>query len=189
MLKFKSRNKIDLNPYMFYQQKLGTVFNLTRLLVVFALMSSFSIPGFAQEVNQVDLESAKSFLQRERETIFIEALHLSVTEAAVFHHIYVDFNREKRALDDLLIKQFVTYSENYHQLNQAIMHDFIKLSKKHQQKELGLRKKYYKKLGKAISITLASQFYEVDDFISTTLRSNVLMGLPFTGSVVKQEEK
>lgn len=174
---------------MYYRQKLLTVFKFTRLLALFVLMSSFSIPGFTQEVIQVDLESAKSFLQRERETIFIEALHLSVSEAAVFHPIYVDFNREKRALDDLLLKQFVTYSENYNQLDQAIMHDFIKISKKHQRKELGVRKKYYKKLGKTISIKLASQFYEVDDFISTTLRSNVLMGLPFTGSIVKHEER
>jgi hypothetical protein len=174
---------------MHYRQNILTDFKFTRLLILFVLMSFFSIPGFTQEVNRVDLESAKSFLQSERETIFIEALHLSVSEAAVFHPIYVDFNREKRALDDLLIKQFVTYSENYDQLDQAIMHDFIKLSKKHQQKELGVRKKYYKRLGKAISITLASQFYEVDDFISTTLRSNVLMGLPFTSSIVKQDEK
>jgi hypothetical protein len=69
------------------------------------------------------------------------------------------------------------------------MHDFIKNSMKHQRKELGVRKKYYKKLGRTISTKLASQFYEVDDFISTTLRSNVLMGLPFTGSIVKHEEK
>ncbi len=174
---------------MYYRQKFLTDFNSVRLLMLFIFVSSFSIPGFTQEISQVDLESAKSFLQRERETIFIDALHLSVSEAAVFHPIYVDYNREKRALDDLLIKQFVTYSENYNQLDKTIMHDFIKNSMKHQRKELGVRKKYYKKLGKTISTKLASQFYEVDDFISTTLRSNVLMGLPFTGSIVKQEEK
>jgi len=169
--------------------KLLIVIKSIRLLMFFVFVSTFSIPGFTQEVSQVELESAKSFLQRERETIFIEALHLSVSEAVVFHTIYVDYNREKRALDDLLIKQFVAYSENYNQLDQTIMHDFIKNSRKHQRKELGVRKKYYRKFGKTISIKLASQFYEVDDFISTTLRSNILLGLPFTGSIVKPGEK
>lgn len=169
--------------------KLLTVIKSTKPLVFLVFVNSFVIPGLAQEVSQVELESAKTFLQQERETIFIEALHLSVSEAAVFHPIYVDFNREKRALDDLLIKQFVAYTDNYNQLDRTIMRDFIKNSRKYQRKELGVRLKYYKKLGKAISIKLASQFYEVDDFISTTLRSNILMGLPFTGSILQLEGK
>lgn len=126
------------------------------------------------------------FLQYERETIFIEALQLSVSQAAVFHPIYVEFNQEKRILDDLLIKLFVQYSDNYNRLDQKIMHDFIKMSKEHQKIESQVRKKYYRKLGKAISTELASRFYEVDDFISTTLRLNILMGLPFTGTIIKQ---
>jgi hypothetical protein len=153
------------------------------LFVVFLL----SVPAFTQESTQVDLETAKRLLQQERETIFIEALHLSVTQAAVFHPIYVEFNREKRVLDDLLIKLFVQYSENYDKLDHKLMHNFIKKSKEHQRRELRVRKKYYLKLGKAISTELASQFYEVDDFICTNLRLNVLTGLPFTGSIVKEE--
>jgi hypothetical protein len=147
----------------------------------------FSTPAFTQQAIEVDLETAKRVLQQERETIFIDALHLSVSQAAVFHPIYVDFNKEKRVLDDLLLKLFVQYSENYNKLDHKVMHRFIKMSEAHQRREPYVRKKYYRKLGKAISTELASQFYEVDDFISTTLRLNILMGLPFTGSIVKED--
>jgi hypothetical protein len=156
----------------------------TLLLFVLFLLS---VPAFTQDSTQVDLETAKRLLQQERETIFIEALHLSVTQAAVFHPIYVEFDREKRVLDDLLIKLFVQYSENYNMLDHKIMHNFIKHSREHQRKELRVRKKYYRKLGRTISIELASQFYEVDDFICTNLRLNVLTGLPFTGSIIKED--
>lgn len=156
-----------------------------NVLLLF-IMSFFSTPAFTQQATQVDLETAKRVLQQERETIFIEALHLSVSQAAVFHPIYVEFNKEKRVLDDLLLKLFVQYSENYNQLDYKVMHSFIKMSEEHQRRESYVRKKYYRKLGKAISTELASQFYEVDDFISTTLRLNILMGLPFTGSIVKE---
>ncbi len=159
----------------------------TRLLFLF--LSLLSIPGLAQQASQVDLETAKRVLQQERETIFIEALHLSVSQAVVFHPIYVEFNKEKRALDDLFIKLFVEYSENYNHLDAGRMHNFIKHSKEHQRKELRVRKKYYKRLDKSISTELASQFYEVDDFISTMLRLNILMGLPFTGSIVTVMQK
>jgi hypothetical protein len=156
-----------------------------KVLLLF-IMSFFSTSAFTQQATQVDLETAKRILQQERETIFIEALHLSVSQAAVFHPIYVEFNKEKRVLDDLLLKLFVQYSENYNQLDHKVMHSFIKMSEEHQRRESYVRKKYYRKLGKAISTELASQFYEVDDFISTTLRLNILMGLPFTGSIVKE---
>jgi len=156
------------------------------ILLLF-IASFFSTPAFTQQAIEVDLETAKRVLQQERETIFIDALQLSVSQAAVFHPIYVDFNKKKRVLDDLLLKLFVQYSENYNKLDHKVMHRFIKMSEAHQRRESYLRKKYYRKLGKAISTELASQFYEVDDFISTTLRLNILMGLPFTGSIVKED--
>jgi hypothetical protein len=155
--------------------------NLYPILFVFLLAGR----SYAQDNTSIDSEKAKRHLQKEREAIFIQALHLSTTQASVFHPIYVEFNKEKRILDDLLISLFVKYADNYQKLDHKIMGDFIKQSEEYERKELRVRKKYYKKIGKAITTELASQFYEVDDFISTSLRLNVLTGLPFTGSITK----
>ncbi len=173
---------------MHYKIKVLKATNFSRLLIL-SLFVSMSIPAFTQQVSQVDIETVKKDLQQERETIFIEALHLSVSQAFVFHPIFVSFNREKVVLDDLLMELFVEYTEKYNQLDRRTMHNFIRLSKEHQRKEFRVRKKYYRKLRKTISIELASKFYEVDDLISTTLRLNVLMGLPFSGSIVKLNQK
>jgi SNF family Na+-dependent transporter len=155
---------------------------VSSLFFCFLLVTGMSN---AQEVTPVNLERTKRNLQQEREKIFIQALQLSVSQAAVFHPIFVDFNKEKRVLDDLLLSLFVKYGDNYQHLNQKIMGEFIKQSEAYERKELKVRKRYYKKLKKAISTELASQFYEVDDFVSTTLRINVLAGLPFTNSISK----
>jgi hypothetical protein len=140
----------------------------------------------AQEENTIDLEKAKSQLQREREMIFIEALQLSISQSAVFHPIYVNFNKEKRVLDDLLISLFINYGNNYQHLNHQLMSKFVKQSEYYQKRELSVRKKYYQLLSKTISVEIGSQFYEVDDFISTSLRLNILTGLPFTERISKQ---
>lgn len=142
---------------------------------------------FAQQAITVDYEKAKIQLQREREKIFIDALQLSVTQASVFHPIYVQFNQEKRVLDDMLINLFVNYGKNYQQLNEKVMAEFIKQSEAYQKKELAVRKKYYKIISQAISVEIGSQFYEVDDFISTGLRLSVLTGLPFTGRISSEQ--
>lgn len=152
-------------------------------LLTFLFISSF--PIYSQVRNSAELEKAKKDLQRERENIFIQALHLSTTQASVFHTIYVDFNKEKSILDGELISLIVRYGENYQKLDAPLMSEFIKQSESYQHKELVVRKKYYKRLSKAISVELASQFYEVDDFVSTSLRINILSGLPFTQSITK----
>jgi hypothetical protein len=181
--------KTKLSAHAFLSGQQLKVGNSIRHMALFVYFSMLSIPIHAQEVNQVDFEKAKSFLQQEREAIFIQALHLSISQATVFHPIYVKFNREKRDLDDQMISLGINYGENYNQLDHKLMRNFIRQSKAYQRKELGVRKKYYRKLGKEISTEIASQFYEVDDFISTSLRLNVLMGLPFTSSITKYLEK
>lgn len=159
--------------------------NVTWLILCLTLQVSTNI--FAQQAIVVDYEKAKINLQREREKIFIDALQLYVTQATVFHPIYVQFNQEKRVLDDLLISLFVNYGSNYHQLNEKVMSEFVKQSEEYQRKELAVRKKYYKIISKAISVETGSQFYEVDDFISTSLRLSVLTGLPFTGRISNEQ--
>ncbi len=140
----------------------------------------------AQDLSRAYLENAKNKLQLEREVLFIEALHLTISQASVFHSIYLDFDKEKRELDDSFIKYFAKYVTNYDSLDHKIMHQFIRESNRHQHKELKVRRKYFKKLSKSISPQLASEFYEVDDFTSTVLRLNILMSLPFTGNILHE---
>jgi hypothetical protein len=160
---------------------------ITHYLVLLSPLSISKVQ--AQEGNPIDLEKAKSQLQRERETIFIEALQLPTSQSAVFHPIYVKFNKEKRILDDLLISLFINYGNNYQHLNRQLMNKFVKQSESYQKRELSVRKKYYQLLSNAISVEVGAQFYEVDDFISTSLRLNILTGLPFTGRISKDNIK
>jgi hypothetical protein len=157
----------------------------SKILAVFIFLCLTISYTWAQNNGVISLEKAKRSLQQEREKIFIQALHLSLTQATVFHPIFVDFSKEKRVLDDQLLSLFVKYGDNYQHLDLKLMSEFIKQSEAYQQKELKVRKKYYNKLRKAISTDLASQFYEVDDFVSTNLRLSVLAGLPFTNSITK----
>ncbi len=161
--------------------KINPTIAFRKNLYLFAVLSVFTV--HAQVIVSTEIERAKKELQRERESIFIQALHLTTSQATVFHPVYVEFNKEKSRLDDELISLIVKYGESYQRLNDSLMRNFIKQSERYQKKELAVRRKYYRKLSKAISTEVASQFYEVDDFISTSLRMNILSGLPFTQSI------
>jgi hypothetical protein len=149
------------------------------------LILVWTLSAEAQELNDVSLEQAKRFLQSEREQIFINSLKLSISQAVVFHPIFVEYNREKKELDELLITKFVKYSEGYQTMNPKTMRNFIKSTRRLQNLELKLRQKYYSKLRKDISPEIAIQFYEVDDLLATTLRLNILSSLPFLSNELK----
>jgi predicted restriction endonuclease len=147
------------------------------LFCILLLIQGFGV--IAQPNNAVTLEQAKRLLAAEREQIFTEALQLSASQTTVFHSVFVDYNKEKKELDDVLIKKFVKYAEDYQTMSSKNMAEFIKSTESFQRKDLQLRKKYYKILQDKISIEVAVRFYEVDDLISTMLRINILSSLPF----------
>jgi hypothetical protein len=149
------------------------------------VMMLVALSTHAQDVSGVSLEQAKRFLQSEREQIFINSLQLTVSQAAVFHPIFVAYNREKKALDEMLITKFVKYAEGYQTMSPKVMNNFIKDTRRVQNRDLKLRQKYYHKLRKEISPEVAIQFYEVDDLLATTLRLNVLSSLPFLSNQIR----
>jgi outer membrane scaffolding protein for murein synthesis (MipA/OmpV family) len=153
------------------------------LFCIFLLIQSIGV--IAQSNNEVTFEQAKRLLAAEREQIFTEALQLSASQTTVFHGIFVDYNKEKKELDDVLIKKFVKYAEDYQTMSSKNMSEFIKGTESFQRKDLQLRKKYYKILQDKISIEVAVRFYEVDDLISTMLRVNILSSLPFINKSIQ----
>lgn len=163
--------------------------DLKVLLVTFLL---YLIPsgGSAQQrvvsnVTVDEIEAATKSLEKERDAIFIKALQLSLSEAIGFQAIYSQYSKERRVLDEELIGLIVTYVEQYPLPEKKFTYAFIKQSEKYQRNELKLRKKYFQKISKKVSVQTASRFYELDDFCATVLRLNVLLSLPFSEGILQ----
>lgn len=150
------------------------------LLQVNLFAQNLALPA----VTANDLEQAKTRLERERDAIFMDALHLSISQASNFHPIYVKYAKEKKDLDGRLIRLMVQYLEKYQSGDRKFMHNFISESLKYQRAEERLRKKYFKKISKEVSLQVASEFYELDDFCCAVLRLNILSSLPFTAGFI-----
>ena len=133
-----------------------------------------------------DLERAKIRLELERDAIFMDALHLSISQASSFLPIYQEYTRDRNELDERLIRLMVLYLEKYQSGDKKFMHEFIAQSRSYQREEEKLRQKYFKKINKAVSLQVASEFYELDDFCCAVLRLNILSSLPFTAGFIQK---
>lgn len=136
-------------------------------------------------VTVAEIEAATKSLEKERDAIFIQALQLSLSDALNFQTIYSQYSKERKVLDEELLGLIVTYLEQYPLPDKKFTYEFIKHSEKYQRKELKLRKKYFQKLSKKVSVQTASRFYELDDFCATVLRLNILLSLPFSESILQ----
>jgi hypothetical protein len=159
--------------------------------VLVMLLSCISLNLYAQVNHQLgvggsDLDNVKRRLQLERDAIFLDALSMTVSEVHDFHPIYVEYAKEKKELDDALVKLMVFYLDNYRSAEVKFMHRFTIQSDKYQRAEQKLRKRYFKKISKEVSLQVASEFYELDDFCCAVLRLNVLSSLPFTAKFLHQ---
>lgn len=168
-------------PIALLSQSRSRAFVLSFMIV--ACLQAKAQMTLPQGLTVRELESAKNRLERERDAIFTNALHLTISQAADFAPIYTRYTKEKKELDDELITMMVQYLEQFQHADGKFMHDFINRSESYQKKELKLRKRYFKELNKEISIQVASEFYELDDFCATVLRMNILTSLPFTNSI------
>lgn len=156
------------------------IFTVCFFMQMNVLAQTVAVPS----VTAIDLERAKTRLERERDAIFMDALQLSISQASNFHPIYVQYTKEKKELDERLIRLMVQYLEKYQSGDQKFMHTFISQSLKYQRAEEKLRKKYFKKISKEVSLQVASEFYELDDFCCAVLRLNILSSLPFTAGFI-----
>lgn len=162
---------------------------IIKMITVISFLLIFS-NGQAQvnardEFTRTELERAKNKLEQERDIIFTQTLHLTISQASLFHPIYTAYIKEKNELDHTVIELFVDYSSGYMSEDKKFMGDFIKRSEKFQKEELKVRRKYFNKIKKDISLQVASEFYELDDFSCTLLRLNILSSLPFTSSILQ----
>ncbi|HRJ29930.1 MAG TPA: hypothetical protein PLV21_06680 [Cyclobacteriaceae bacterium] len=160
---------------------------------VFFLAFLLAMPasgGWAQQravsnVTVAEIEAATKGLEMERDAIFMQALQLSLSEALVFQTIYSQYSKERKVLDEELLGLIVTYLEQYPLPDKKFTLEFVKHSEKYQRKELKLRKKYFQKLSRNVSVQTASRFYELDDFCATVLRLNILLSLPFSEGILQ----
>jgi hypothetical protein len=157
----------------------------TLVIIITMCLNAYGQMTLPPGVTVKELEEAKKRLEMERDAIFTDALHLTISQAADFSPIYSRYSREKNELDEDLIRLMVDYLKEYEHADRKFMHEFIVRSERYQKEDLKLRKRYFKEINKKISMQVASEFYELDDFCATVLRLNILVSLPFTQRILK----
>lgn len=149
----------------------------TILAVVFISLSSHV---FAQNSDQ---EFFLTIFKMEKREFFAQNMNLKDSQFNAFWDTYSAFEKERVEIGRQRIEMLKMYVEKYTTMTDAdadvIMKKWISL----EQKEDALRMKYYNKMKKGLGAKTAAHFIQIDDYIQTIIKFEILDELPFIGEL------
>jgi hypothetical protein len=146
-------------------------------LMLTALMSAYS-----QDSND-ELEIIQSIFGIEKHLAVAEFLQLEGGASNEFWEVYEAYEAERKALGKRRVDLLNRYVDEYFELSDentaSILKESIAINKSYEK----LIIKYYKKVKKTNGEKAAAQFYQIEVYLKTYIRSAILSSIPFVGEV------
>ncbi len=148
---------------------------ITILSIVF--LSFISLLSNAQTQDEL----FNSVFKQEKRAYFAENMHLKADEFDKFWTIYGAFENERVNIGTERINLLKTYVEKYETMSNEDADAFMKKWLAVDKKEDAMRVKYYGKMKKDLGAKTAAHFLQLDDYIQTAIKFEILDELPFIG--------
>jgi hypothetical protein len=155
-----------------------------KRLIWFSLLALVSLApmAYTQEGSQsLNVERARQVLSGARRDIVEAAIDLTDTQKDPFWNIYNQYEKDRAPLTDRTVQLIRDYATNYSTLTNDQIMKMVKESSANQKRAIDLRTKYAEQMAKKVDPKVGARFYQVDDYITTAARLDVLDNIPFIG--------
>ena len=153
---------------------------MMKKIVVLIAFTLTVLGGFAQD-QDLDPRFASYMIETERRTVFAQNMVLNQEQGKVFWSIYSDFELELEGLRKQTIQNLKNYSEQYEKMSDEQADVIMKIMLENETKRASVRKKYYKKMVKALGGKTATRFMQLDSIVSMMLKLSIYDELPLVG--------
>jgi hypothetical protein len=140
---------------------------------------SILVFGFTMLYAQhTETELVRSAFKLEKKAKVAEFMQLPDSSAAKFWPIYNKYETERSSIGDRRVKLLDQYAGAYQKMNAATAEKLWKESASIQKAEVALREKYADLVKKNISASVALNFYMIEDYIATAIKSELYADIP-----------
>jgi len=152
---------------------------MKKITLLFALMA---IIGFTySQSNKEEVDLFQAAFGMEKKAVVSNFVHPADLQKDAFWTLYDEYEVERKKNGIKRIELLKKYAEQYNSMTDeqadAWTNEVIKL----QTATDKLIVTYYNKIKKATSPIVATQFYQIENYILTAIRMEVLDGVPFLG--------
>lgn len=143
---------------------------------------SVAIAGMAQSSDE-DVAIVQEIFGMEKMAVVAEFVQLEGDQKNVFWELYEEYETKRRGLGKDRLELLEVYSETYESMDdattEAILKDMIAL----QSSTDNLISSYAKKIKKKVNVRTAAQFYQIEGYILSKIRSEILENIPVIGDM------
>jgi hypothetical protein len=154
---------------------------MKKFTVIFMSLFAISVANSQSATEEIDF--FQSIFGMEKKAAVMEFVHPSEETKADFWALYDAYELERKALGkkriELLNKYAASYNGMSNETADALMKEVLALGKKSNK----LLVTYFKKIKKKTSPIVATQFYQMEAYIQSTIRSGILEAIPFVGEM------
>lgn len=138
--------------------------------------------AFAQS-NKEDVDFIQSIYGKEKKVITADFIKLEGAQKEAFWKLYDEYEVKRKALGQKRIGLLEKYANNYMTLDDATTSSIIK-----DIQSLGIETDkligtYHKKLEKAAGVKAAAQFYQLEVYFLSAIRTAIMENIPFIGEL------
>ena len=154
---------------------------MKKLTVLFAALFVFSMSNAQSAMEEIDF--FQSIFGMEKKAAVMEFVKPSEEDKTAFWELYDAYEVESKALGKTRLALLNQYANDYSSMTDekadALMKQVLSLRKSSDK----LLTKYYKKVKKATSPMVATQFFQMESYIQSSIRSGILEAIPFVGEM------
>ncbi len=151
----------------------------------YLLVTVFTAILFGQTINaqsyKEEIEMFQSIFGMEKKALVAD--FIKIDEANPFWAIYDEYETKRKALGQKRLAALADYADNYDSMTDAGYDNTIKTMIELRKQNDKLLDTYYKKVKKASGSKIAGQFFQLEAYVQSEIRSTVMSSIPFIGEL------
>ncbi len=149
-----------------------------KKIILFAVCGLLVFNVKAQS-NTDEIALIQSMYGIEKKQMIIDLMKLTEAETPLFWPVYDKYEAERKELGKVRMALIIDYSKNYTTMTNEKATELINESIVNHQAISKLQLKAFKEMSKAITAMRAAQFIQFENFLETSIRSELSKQLPF----------
>ncbi|MCG2462316.1 hypothetical protein K8352_16260 [Flavobacteriaceae bacterium F89] len=154
---------------------------MKKVIFIIALVT-MSSTAMAQS-NQEGIDMVQSLFGMEKKAVVAEFIQLEGTQADTFWALYDEYETKRKELGKRRLALLEVYADTYDSMDDETANAILKEMMGLQTGTDKLIGTYAKKIKKKVNIKSAAQFYQIEGYILSKIRTKILENIPVIGSM------
>ena len=124
------------------------------------------------------MEIMRSDLKTQKIEMMALSMELSEADGEKFWPLYREYSHELESVNDIRFEALKEYAAHIEDLKHEKLKEIVENTLKWEDKRIELRRDYFKKISKEISLGVATRFYQVESQLQTFIQAQFAAEIP-----------